>query len=67
MKNERIKGYEAACLKLMQVLAQSGQRAEALQHYAACEKALAELGLPLSDELLAARQELLAGQMLLPG
>lgn len=59
--------YEAACLKLMQALARSGQRAEALQHYSACEKALAELGLPLSDELLAARRDLLAGPMPLPG
>ena len=57
---------EAACLKLMQALARSGQRAEALQQYTACEKALAELGLPLSAELLAARRDLLAGQMSLP-
>lgn len=51
---------EAVCLNLMLALAKTGRRNEALQHYAACEKALAELGLTPSSELHAARQDLLA-------
>ncbi|MBM4422252.1 MAG: tetratricopeptide repeat protein [Chloroflexi bacterium] len=51
---------EAACLNLMLALASAGRRSEALQHYAACEKALAELDLAPSAELRAMQRELLA-------
>ncbi len=54
---------ESACLNLMLALAQTGRRSEALQHYAACEKALAELDLSPSAELRAAQQELLAARV----
>jgi ATP/maltotriose-dependent transcriptional regulator MalT len=50
---------EAACLILMLALSRAGRRTEALQHYAACEKALAELDLAPSAELRAAQHELL--------
>ncbi|MBI3359703.1 MAG: hypothetical protein HY023_01160, partial [Chloroflexi bacterium] len=58
--------HEAACLKLMVNLAKTGHRAEALQHFAACEKALAELGLTPSEELRAAQHDLLAVRVTLP-
>ncbi len=51
---------EAACLNLMLALTRAGHRTEALQHYAACEKALAELDLSPSAELRAAQRDLLA-------
>ena len=54
------KASEAACLNLMLALAEAGHRTEALQHYAACEKALAELDLSPSAELRAAQRDLLA-------
>ncbi len=51
---------EAACLNLMLALARAGHRTEALQHYAACEKALAELDLSPSAELRAAQRDMVA-------
>jgi DNA-binding SARP family transcriptional activator len=51
---------EAACLNLMLALTRAGHRTEALQHYAACERALAELDLSPSAELRAAQRDLLA-------
>lgn len=57
---------EAACLNLMLALAGAGRRTEALQHYATCEKALAELDLTPSDELKAAQRDLLAVGMTHP-
>ncbi|MBF8282062.1 MAG: transcriptional regulator [Anaerolineales bacterium] len=51
---------EAACLNLMLALTRAGHRTEALQHYAACERALAELDLSPSAELHAAQRDLLA-------
>ncbi len=56
------KASEAACLNLMLALAEAGHRTEALQHYAACEKALAELDLSPSVELRAAQRDLLAAR-----
>ncbi|MBI3763039.1 MAG: hypothetical protein HY260_14415, partial [Chloroflexi bacterium] len=58
--------HEAACLKLMVNLAKTGHRAEALQHFAACQKALAELGLTPAEELRAAQHDLLAVRVTLP-
>ncbi|HKZ69960.1 MAG TPA: BTAD domain-containing putative transcriptional regulator, partial [Anaerolineales bacterium] len=57
---------EAACLNLMLALAGAGHRAEALQHYAACEKALADLDLAPSAELRAAQRELMVVHTRLP-
>lgn len=57
---------EAACRDLMLALAKTGQRAEALQHYLACERALAELDLTPSAELRALQRDLLAVQLPLP-
>ncbi len=55
---------EAACLNLMLALAEAGHRTEALQHYAACEKALIELDLAPSVELRAAQRDLLATRLI---
>jgi DNA-binding SARP family transcriptional activator len=49
---------EALCLKLIHALMQLGRRADALQAYAACERALGELGLEPSEELHAAQENL---------
>jgi ATP/maltotriose-dependent transcriptional regulator MalT len=51
---------EAACLNLMLALAKAGHRAEALQHYSACEKALAGMELSPSLQLRALQYELLS-------
>lgn len=57
---------EAACLNLMLALARTGHRSEALQHFTACEKALAELDLSPSAELSAVQRELVAARDILP-
>jgi hypothetical protein len=44
----------------MLALTRAGHRTEALQHYAACERALTELDLSPSAELHAAQRDLLA-------
>jgi len=57
---------EAACLNLMLALARTGHRSEALQHFTACEKALAELDLSPSAELGAVQRDLVAARDSLP-
>lgn len=51
---------EEFCLKLIDCLARLGYRAEALRHVAACEQALAELGVSPSPQLLSSKERLLA-------
>lgn len=53
-------GDEVVCLKLMDCLTRLGRRADALQAYAACERALRDLGLESSAELRAAHESLRA-------
>jgi hypothetical protein len=48
----------------MLALTRAGHRTEALQHYTACEKALAELDLSPSTELRAAQRDLLATRVI---
>ncbi|MBI5030091.1 MAG: tetratricopeptide repeat protein [Chloroflexi bacterium] len=49
---------EQLCLTLLQCLVQVGRRSDALQYYATCEKALADLDLTPSAELRAAKRAL---------
>ena len=60
---QRDRTSEGVCLSLLQCLTQAGRRSEALQSYATCEKALADLGLAPSAELRAAQRSLLAARV----
>lgn len=51
---------EESCIRLIDCLAHTGQPSAALPYIVACEKALAELGLPSSTQLSISKEKLLA-------
>jgi DNA-binding SARP family transcriptional activator len=53
-------GHEEICIRLIDCLTRMGHRTVALHYIAACEKALAELGVSPSTQLYVSKEKLLA-------